>query len=143
MWFQPRFFVSRFLGYYLTFAFQFLRPAGEVSEWSKEHAWSEGLLWRKCVYFKRVPGIKVFSIVVYYSYLLKSLKDGRYYYGSTEDVTKRLIKHNSGQVKSTKGRRPFIIHFVEEHLNRSLAFQREMFYKSIEGYIYLKEKQII
>jgi len=95
------------------------------------------------VYFKRVPGIKVFSIVVYYSYLLKSLKDGRYYYGSTEDVTKRLIKHNSGQVKSTKGRRPFIIHFVEEHLNRSLAFQREMFYKSIEGYIYLKEKQII
>jgi putative endonuclease len=80
---------------------------------------------------------------MYFSYILKSLKDGRYYYGSTEDVAKRLIKHNSGQVRSTKGRRPFIIHFVEEHLNRSLAFQREMFYKSVEGYIYLKEKQII
>jgi len=80
---------------------------------------------------------------MYYGYILKSLKDGRYYYGSTEDVDKRLIKHNSGQVKSTKHRRPFEIHFVEEHLNRSLAFQREMFYKSADGYIYLKEKKII
>jgi len=80
---------------------------------------------------------------MYYSYILKSLKDGRYYYGSTEDVGKRLLKHNGGQVRSTKGRRPFVIHFVEEHLSRSLAFQREMFYKSVEGHIYLKEKQII
>jgi len=80
---------------------------------------------------------------MYFSYILKSLKDGRYYYGSTEDVDKRLIKHNSGRIRSTKGRRPFVIHFVEEHQNRSLAFQREMFYKSVEGYIYLKEKKII
>jgi putative endonuclease len=76
---------------------------------------------------------------MYYSYILKSLKDGRYYYGSTEDINKRLIKHNSGQVRSTKGRTPFVIHFAEEHLNRSLAFQRELFYKSIKGYNYLKE----
>jgi len=74
---------------------------------------------------------------------LKSLKDGRYYYGSTEDVNKRLFKHNSGQVRSTKGRRPFIIHFVEEHEIRSLAYNREMFYKSVDGYIYLKENKII
>ena len=40
---------------------------------------------------------------MYYSYILRSLKDGRYYYGSAEDVDKRLIKHNSGQVRSTKG----------------------------------------
>ncbi|RZA03768.1 MAG: nuclease [Sphingobacteriaceae bacterium] len=80
---------------------------------------------------------------MYYSYILKSLKDGRYYYGSTEDIDKRLHKHNSGQVRSTKGRMPFIIHFKEEHLNRSLAFKREMFYKSIDGYKYLKENNII
>jgi putative endonuclease len=80
---------------------------------------------------------------MYYSYILKSLKDGRYYYGSSEDVEKRLRKHNSGQVRSTKGRIPFVIHFVEEHESRSLAFQREMFYKSIDGYNYLKENKII
>ena len=91
---------------------------------------------------KRVSRFEVF-FNMYYSYILKSLKDGRYYYGSTNDVEKRLIKHNSGQVKATKGRRPFEIHFTEEHVNRSLAFQREMFYKSIEGYNYLKQNNII
>jgi len=80
---------------------------------------------------------------MYYSYILKSVKDDRYYYGSTEDVNKRLIKHNSGQVKSTKHRTPFVLHFVEEHINRSLAFRREMFYKSIDGYNYLNEQSII
>jgi putative endonuclease len=80
---------------------------------------------------------------MHYSYILKSLKDGRYYYGSTIDVEKRLQKHNSGQVRSTKARTPFEIHFIEKHENRSLAFQREMFYKSIEGYKYLKENKII
>ena len=80
---------------------------------------------------------------MYYSYILKSLKDGRYYYGSTENIEKRLAKHNSGQVKSTKGRVPFVLHFFEEHLNRSLAYKRELFYKSVDGYIYLKERQII
>ena len=39
---------------------------------------------------------------MYYSFILRSLKDGRYYYGSAEDVDKRLIKHNSGQVRSAK-----------------------------------------
>jgi len=32
---------------YYTFAIPF---PGEMSEWSKEHAWSIGLLRRKCVY---------------------------------------------------------------------------------------------
>ncbi|WP_426670485.1 GIY-YIG nuclease family protein [Mucilaginibacter sp. McL0603] len=80
---------------------------------------------------------------LYYSYILKSLKDNKYYYGSTVDVTKRLIRHNKGQVPSTKYRRPFVIHFVEEHLDRSLAVQRERFYKSIDGYKFLKGKNII
>jgi len=81
--------------------------------------------------------------MIYYSYILKSSKDNRYYYGSTGDIEKRLLKHNSGQVRSTKGRRPFVLHYFEEHISRSLAYQREMFYKSVNGYIYLKEKGII
>jgi len=80
---------------------------------------------------------------MYYSYILKSEKDGRYYYGSTHDVEKRLMKHNSGQVRATKGRRPFLVHFIEQYQTRSEAFKREMFYKSIEGYNYLKGQNII
>ncbi|MDQ0969316.1 putative GIY-YIG superfamily endonuclease [Flavobacterium sp. W4I14] len=44
---------------------------------------------------------------MFYSYILKSEKDGKYYYGSTENLEIRLIKHNRGDVKSTKARRPF------------------------------------
>ncbi|RZJ73767.1 MAG: GIY-YIG nuclease family protein [Flavobacterium sp.] len=80
---------------------------------------------------------------MFYSYILKSLKDGRYYYGSTENLDLRLIKHNKGDVKSTKGRRPFIIHFYEVFGTRSEAFKREQYYKSVNGYIYLKEQNII
>ncbi|HCN83782.1 MAG TPA: nuclease [Sphingobacteriaceae bacterium] len=79
---------------------------------------------------------------MYFSYILKSEKDGKYYYGSTENLEKRLIKHNRGDVKATKGRRPFMVHFFEEHETRSLSYKRELFYKSIEGYRFLKEKGI-
>ena len=113
-----------------------------MSEWSKEHALSKGLLRRKCVYVKSVSRARI-RIVMYYSYILKSLKDQKFYYGSTQDLDKRLIKHNKGDVKATKFRRPLVLHFYEEHESRSLAYQRELFYKSIEGYKYLKKKNII
>ncbi|HPA35498.1 MAG TPA: GIY-YIG nuclease family protein [Chitinophagales bacterium] len=80
---------------------------------------------------------------MYFSYILKSDKDGRYYYGSTNHLQNRLLKHNSGQVKATKHRRPLHIHFSESFPSRSEAFQREHFYKSIDGYNWLKENKII
>ncbi len=89
----------------------------------------------KCAYLKQIK--------MFYSYILKSLKDGKYYYGSCGDLVKRLQVHNSGKVKSTKGRRPFEMIYSEKFETRSEAFQREHFYKTIEGYQYLKAKQII
>jgi len=32
-----------------------------------------------------------------YTYILKSVKDGRYYYGSCDDLDIRLAKHNWGR----------------------------------------------
>jgi len=43
---------------------------------------------------------------MYYTYILTSKKNGRHYYGSTQNLSERLKKHNSGKVKSTKGYRP-------------------------------------
>ena len=80
---------------------------------------------------------------MYFAYILKSEKDGRYYYGSCENIEARLIKHNRGDVKSTKGRRPFILHYKEEFANRSEAFKREQIFKTIDGYNWLKSNQII
>lgn len=89
----------------------------------------------KCVILKQLK--------MFYSYILKSLKDGKHYYGSCENLEKRLNRHNSGQVRSTKGRIPFVIVFSEKFETRSEAFKREYFYKSIDGYKFLKSKNII
>ena len=80
---------------------------------------------------------------MYYTYILKSLKDGRYYYGHTENLEKRLLVHNSGKVKATMYRRPLLLHYCEEFESRSQAAQREYFFKSIDGYLFLKESRII
>ena len=83
------------------------------------------------------------GLLMFFSYILKSLKDGRYYYGSTKEIETRLKKHNKGDVKSTKNRRPLVLHYFEEFGTRSEAFKREQFYKSIAGYVFLKENSII
>ena len=80
---------------------------------------------------------------MFYSYILRSLKDGKYHYGSAEDLDLRLAKHNKGDVRSTKGRRPLVLHYFEAFETRSEAFKREHFFKSIEGYIFLKQNSII
>ncbi len=39
-------------------------------------------------------------------YILQSLKNGRYYIGSTNKINRRLKEHNTGKVKSTCFIRP-------------------------------------
>jgi len=80
---------------------------------------------------------------MYYAYILKSLKDGKYYYGSTSDLEKRLKYHNAGKVRSTKHRRTWVLHYFEEFPTKSEAIKREMFFKSKSGYFWLKNEGII
>jgi len=79
---------------------------------------------------------------MFFAYILKSLKDNRFYYGSTSDIKKRLGHHNSGMVKSTKNRRPLKLHYFEEFKTKVEAEKRERYFKSI-GYNWLKQNQII
>ncbi len=79
----------------------------------------------------------------FYTYILKSEKDLGYYYGYASDLDVRLEKHNSGMVKSTKARRPFVVHYFEEFNDKSSAIKRENFFKSINGYNWLKQQGII
>ncbi len=80
---------------------------------------------------------------MFYTYILKSLKDGKYYYGQTNNLENRIKRHNNGKEKSTKGRIPFVLHYFEEYKTRGEAVKREFFFKTINGYNYLKEKGII
>ena len=80
---------------------------------------------------------------MYYVYILKSLRDGRYYYGCTSNLETRLKSHNSGKVRSIKSRRPLILHYYEEFESKPEALKRERFFKSVTGNIWLKEQGII
>lgn len=57
-----------------------------------------------------------------YVYVLRSIKDGKWYTGCTEDLQKRFNEHNKGKVLSTKGRGPFEIIYFECSLNSKDAF---------------------
>ena len=82
-------------------------------------------------------------LVMAYAYVLRSLKNGRFYYGSTANLQERLAKHNAGKVRSTKAYRPWVLHYVEQIETKGEAYRRELFFKSIDGYIWLKEQGII
>jgi putative endonuclease len=46
-------------------------------------------------------------------YILRSLKNGKYYIGSTKDMAQRLIRHNAGKTKGNRNNRPFEIAYHE------------------------------
>ena len=80
--------------------------------------------------------------MAYFTYILKSTIDGSYYKGSCQDLPARLATHNAGKVKSTKARRPWILHYNETFDTRTQAIKRERFFKSRSGYRWLKQHSI-
>jgi len=55
---------------------------------------------------------------MFYTYILKSLKDQTYYYGSSNNLEARIKIHNSGKERFTKGRKPYILHYYETFKTR-------------------------
>jgi len=70
---------------------------------------------------------------MYYTYILKSLKNDRYYTGSTDNLNKRLCEHNSGRSKYTRSTRPFKLMHYETFQSRAEAVQREKYFKTGKG----------
>ncbi|MEJ0020952.1 MAG: GIY-YIG nuclease family protein [Candidatus Doudnabacteria bacterium] len=62
---------------------------------------------------------------MYYVYVLQSIKDGDKYIGSTNDLKKRLLLHNSGRVFSTRLRTPFELVYYEAYKSEKDARVRE------------------
>ena len=66
-------------------------------------------------------------------YILQSEKNGKYYIGSTDDIEKRLIKHNKGYSRYTKDKGPFKLIYKEGYYTRSEAKKREYYLKSLKS----------
>jgi putative endonuclease len=62
---------------------------------------------------------------MYYVYVLKSQVNGDIYVGFTSDLKKRFREHNNGEVKATKGYRPWQLVYYEAYKGKSDATKRE------------------
>ena len=66
-------------------------------------------------------------------YILKSLKDGKFYIGQTANIPSRLEYHLRGHVKATRNRRPLELIYNESFETRAQAMIREKYLKSLKG----------
>lgn len=69
----------------------------------------------------------------FYVYFLRSKKDGSLYIGQTNNIVRRVEKHNKGQIKSTKNKCPFDLVYSERYNTRCEAMFREWVLKSTSG----------
>jgi putative endonuclease len=75
----------------------------------------------------------------FFVYILEC-KDGSYYTGYTDDIGKRLKAHNSGKgAKYTRARRPCVLVYYEEFMDKSSAMKREYAVKQLSR----KQKEVL
>ncbi len=79
---------------------------------------------------------------MYYLYILKSKKDNDLYIGSTNDLRRRLLEHNTGKSLATKGRRPFELRYYESYYNESDTRKRESSLKKDGRALYVLKNRI-
>jgi len=63
---------------------------------------------------------------MYYVYAFLSLTNKDLYIGYSHDLKQRFEEHNSGQVQSTKSKRPWKLVYYEAYNEKNLAIKQEM-----------------
>ncbi len=76
----------------------------------------------------------------YYVYILRSLKDNKFYTGYTVNLKNRIKNHNEGKVVSTRHRIPFELIYFEGCLNEEDALHREKYLKTTYGKRYINNR---
>lgn len=77
---------------------------------------------------------------MFYTYVLRSIKDKKLYVGSTSDLITRMKFHNEGRVKATKNKRPLILVYYEACLSKEKAENIERYFKTGFGRGFLKAR---
>ena len=63
---------------------------------------------------------------MFYVYLLRSKRFGRFYIGSTDDLRERFRRHNAGKVPSTRPYIPYELIYYEAYNSKRDARTREI-----------------
>jgi putative endonuclease len=77
---------------------------------------------------------------MYYTYVLLSKKDGNFYTGFTKDLKSRFEQHKSGEVASTRNRRPLELIYYEACISQRDATKREKYLKTYLGKMFLRKR---
>lgn len=77
---------------------------------------------------------------MYYTYVLRSMKDNKFYTGATSNLKLRFEQHQTKLVESTKNRGPFKLIYYEACLNRHDAYHREKYLKTYLGKMFLRNR---
>ena len=77
---------------------------------------------------------------MYYTYVLKSNRDGNLYVGWTENLKRRVDQHSNGKVAATKSRLPIRLVYYEACLSKEKAIKREKYFKTGFGRRFLKDR---
>ncbi|MEI9477282.1 MAG: GIY-YIG nuclease family protein [Deltaproteobacteria bacterium] len=77
---------------------------------------------------------------MYYTYVLQSMKDRKFYTGFTKNLKLRFERHTKGLVESTKERRPFRLIYYEACLSQDDAIRREKYFKTYHGKMFIKKR---
>ena len=80
------------------------------------------------------------TLLMIYVSVLKSLKDGKWHTGLTENLSQRIAERNERKVFSTKLCRPLVLIYNEACLSKSNAKRRERYLKTGMGKRYLKNR---
>ena len=83
------------------------------------------------------PPISIF-IDMFYTYVLLSELNNRYYIGSTKNISRRVAQHNDGKNTSTKSYRPWKLVYYESFQTLAEARQREREIKSWKSHEYME-----
>lgn len=81
-----------------------------------------------------------YNVCMFYTYVLRSEKDKKYYIGCTDNLIKRIKEHNNGLVQATKFRRPLKLVYYEACISKINAYKREKYFKTGFGRRFLKSR---
>lgn len=77
---------------------------------------------------------------MYYVYVLKSKKDGRFFIGHTGDLHRRISSHKNGQVAATRDQIPLEVIYYEACTDKRDALKRESYLRGTYGHRYIENR---
>ena len=88
---------------------------------------------------RREAGKAAGSIMDGFVYTLRSLKDNKTYTGSTDNLERRLLEHQSGKCAATRHRKPLELIYSDKFDSLVKKKKKEQYFKTASGRRALRE----